>query len=160
MKSTKITLLLSLALFVVIGNGWSQSHNQSGYATFGDEISPENASDYTVVIEKLETEDSIKAKISAKVDEVCQMKGCWMNVSTPENEVPIFVQFKDYGFFVPMDIAGKEVIMEGVAYKKMTSVEDLRHFAKDAGKSEDEIEKITEPQEEISFMAHGVLVKN
>ena len=38
----------------------------------------------------------------------------------------------------------------------MTSVEDLRHYAEDEGKSEEEIMAITEPVEELKFMATGV----
>ena len=39
------------------------------------------------------------------------------------------------------------------------SVADLKHYAEDAGKSEDEIAKITEPKIEYAFEANGVLIK-
>jgi len=68
------------------------------------------------------------------------------------------VKFKDYGFFVPKDIAGQEVIMEGKAYREVTAVDELRHLAQDAGKPQEEIEKITEPKVELKFMASGVLL--
>jgi hypothetical protein len=48
--------------------------------------------------------------------------------------------------------------MDGYAYREVTSVEDLRHFAEDEGKSKEEIEAITEPREELKFMASGVLL--
>jgi hypothetical protein len=70
----------------------------------------------------------------------------------------MFVKFKDYGFFMPKDIAGREVIMEGTAYREVVSVDELKHLAKDAGKSEEEIAKITEPKEELQFLAHGVIL--
>jgi hypothetical protein len=35
----------------------------------------------------------------------------------------------------------------------------LKYLAKDAGKSEGEIEKIKEPKREIQFIAAGVLVR-
>jgi hypothetical protein len=69
------------------------------------------------------------------------------------------VTFKDYGFFVPLDAAGKTVIMEGKAYYDTTSVDMLRHYAEDAGESPEEIEKITEPKLELAFEATGVLLK-
>jgi hypothetical protein len=68
------------------------------------------------------------------------------------------VTFKDYGFFVPKDIAGKNIVFEGNAKTKTTSIEELRHYAEDAGKSKDEIAKITEPKTELTFEANGVLV--
>ena len=70
----------------------------------------------------------------------------------------LFVQFKDYGFFMPKDIAGREVVIEGQAYTEETSVADLKHFAEDAGKSEEEIAAITSPVVEKKFMASGVVL--
>jgi hypothetical protein len=46
-----------------------------------------------------------------------------------------------------------------VAVKEMVSVEDLRHLAEDAGKSEAEIEAITHPREELTFVAEGVIIQ-
>ena len=40
----------------------------------------------------------------------------------------------------------------------ITSVSKLQHYAKDAGKSDEEVAKITEPKSEIVFTASGVLV--
>lgn len=59
---------------------------------------------------------------------------------------------------MPKDIKGRKVIMEGYAYKLVTPVEELRHYAEDEGKSKEEIEAITEPLEELKFMASGVLL--
>ena len=70
----------------------------------------------------------------------------------------IFVKFKDYGFFMPLDLAGEKVVMEGVAYKELTSVDELKHYAEDEGLSQEEIDKITQPKEELKFMANGVIV--
>ena len=39
-----------------------------------------------------------------------------------------------------------------------TSVEELKHYAEDAKKSQDEIDAITEPKTEIRFMASGMVV--
>jgi hypothetical protein len=40
-----------------------------------------------------------------------------------------------------------------------TSVEDLRRYAKQDGKSKEEIEKINEPLVEVSILATGVKIK-
>ena len=69
------------------------------------------------------------------------------------------VRFKDYGFFMPLDAAEKEVIVAGKAYVKETSVDELRHYAEDAGKTQEEIALITEPKKEFAFEANGVLMK-
>jgi hypothetical protein len=72
----------------------------------------------------------------------------------------IMIRFKDYKFFMPLDIVGKDVVLVGEAKKTITSVDELKHYAEDAGKSKEEIEKITEPKAEIEFIATGVLVTN
>lgn len=69
------------------------------------------------------------------------------------------VKFKDYGFFVPKDIAGKTAIMEGMARMETTSVDEQRHYAEDAGKTKAEIEAITQPTRELVFEASGVIIK-
>ena len=70
----------------------------------------------------------------------------------------MMVKFKDYGFFMPKDIMGKEVVLDGEVVEKEVSVKQLQHYAKDAGKSEEEIKKIKEPKKELQFIAKGVLV--
>ena len=129
--------------------------------SFGAGVSnPENPAAFADVVRQLETQDSVNTILKAKVSEVCQAKGCWMNLVDNNGVVQeeLFVKFHDYGFFVPKDIAGREVIVEGVAYKEETSVEELKHYAEDAGKSEEEIAAITEPVSEMKFMATGVVL--
>lgn len=106
---------------------------------------------------EMEGKDSLKIKIRAVAADVCQNKGCWMKVENADGSM-MRIKFKDYGFFVPMDITGKNVIFEGVAFKDTTSVEDLKHYAMDGGKSEAEIAAITEPEINTSFLAEGVIV--
>ena len=68
------------------------------------------------------------------------------------------VKFKDYGFFMPKNIADKEVIVNGKAFVSEVSIEEQRHYAEDAGKSEDEIAKIIEVKKTLSLEADGVLL--
>lgn len=124
---------------------------------FGEKISADGALSYSDMLMKLGDLDSIDVKVLGTVESVCQAKGCWMNI-VEEGQPDMFVKFKDYGFFVPKDIAGKQVVMQGYAYREVTSVDELRHYAEDEGKPKEEIEAITEPVEELKFMASGVIV--
>ncbi|MNF17801.1 hypothetical protein D3C80_2215180 [compost metagenome] len=65
---------------------------------------------------------------------------------------------KDYAFFVPTALKGKNVVLEGSAERKITSVDELKHYAKDAKKSKAEIDAIKSPKEEIRFLASGIKV--
>ena len=76
------------------------------------------------------SEEEKPFKVKGKIKEVCQMKGCWITLEN-EQGVTIRVTFKDYGFFVPKDISGREVIVDGVALKELIDEDAARHFAED-----------------------------
>lgn len=138
-----------------------EESQEIAYASFGDKIEADNAANIATMAKEykeMKAGDTLNSKMVATVKEVCQAKGCWMTLQM-EDSTEVMVRFKDYGFFVPKNIAGQEVIVNGKAYVAETSVEELRHYAKDAGKSEEEIESITEPERTYSFLADGVLVK-
>ncbi len=115
----------------------------------------------TIPVSELATamkSDQFTGKISGKVTEVCQEKGCWMKLERP-NGTPLMVKFKDYGFFMPKNIVGYEVVLDGEAVVREVSVKQQRHYAQDAGKSKEEIDKIKAPKKETQFIARGVLVR-
>jgi hypothetical protein len=112
-----------------------------------------------LVFDQLAITDTVMTQMTGKIKEVCQAKGCWMNVALDSGD-EVFVRFKDYGFFVPKDAADKTVYMNGLAFLEEMSVEDQKHYAKDSGASEVEIAKITEPSHILRFQADGVLIKD
>ncbi len=131
------------------------------YTLFGAKLSDatiQNRADVLKSYNGLKIGDTVTVKFASKINDVCTKKGCWMKVPL-SNDEEIMVRFKDYGFFMPLDSQGKDVIVEGKAFVKVTPVDELRHYAEDAGKSKEEIEKITEPKKEMAFLAHGVLLK-
>jgi len=129
------------------------------YASFGGEISPEDPADISNLQALIARNEGLNLKLTGEIEKTCAMKGCWMTLKTGDNKT-MRVTFKDYGFFVPKEgVEGKNAIVAGVLTKTTTSVEMLRHFAQDAGKSAEEIEAITEPKEEFAFEATGVLIQ-
>lgn len=129
---------------------------------FGEIISEEGTVAYEQLLQRMEgtADGNLMIKVKGQVESVCQAKGCWMNIVSNQDgvEEEMFVKFKDYGFFMPKDIAGRKVIMDGYAFKEVTSVDELRHYAEDEGKSKEEIAAITEPKKELKFMASGVIL--
>src|SRR5258705_5743735 len=65
--------------------------------------------------------------VEGKVADVCQMKGCWMLLTDGTRAVR--TTFKDYGFFVPKDLAGRTVVAEGVLARETVDEETRRHYA-------------------------------
>ncbi len=125
---------------------------------FGEKFDIKGAMTYDQVYKKLGTAEKVEAKVMGQVESVCQAKGCWMTIQSAEGRDPLFVKFKNYGFFMPKDLSGKKVVMNGVIFKESTSVEMLQHLAEDAGKSQAEIDAIKSPKEEVKFTASGVVV--
>jgi hypothetical protein len=135
--------------------------DKGGYQSFGKEIIADDAANVTSMAPHYKTMkvgDSINSKIRATVISVCQSKGCWMTLNLEDGN-EIMVKFKDYGFFVPKDITGREVIINGKAFVNEVPVDEQRHYAEDAGKATEEIARITEPKRTFSFEADGVLLK-
>lgn len=165
MKSTTLLIICVLLLNscknqTQENDGKIEKIEQIDYASFGNKIKADDAiaSDVMAVNYKaMQVGDSINTKMIAKVNNVCQAKGCWMELDLEDgNEV--MVKFKDYGFFMPKDIAGKEVIVNGKAFVNEVSVDEQRHYAEDAGKTKEEIAEIIEPKKTYSFEADGVLL--
>ena len=124
---------------------------------YGEKITLNNISDFEKVKNLAENQAKVETKIEGTILSTCPKKGCWMNVRVDQDT--ILVRFKDYGFFVPKQ--GQEnnrVVMQGIAKKDTISVDLLRHYAEDANKSIEEIEKITQPEYKISFLADGVII--
>lgn len=139
----------------------STALNQESYASYGAEITTENVLTNSEIAEKysaLKEGDTAVVKFTAPINAVCTSKGCWMRLDLPK-EQEVFVKFKDYGFFVPLDATG-ETIVQGKAYLEEVTVDELRHMAEDGGKSKEEIAAITAPERELRFMADGVLIKS
>ncbi|TAE20830.1 MAG: DUF4920 domain-containing protein [Candidatus Kapaibacterium sp.] len=125
------------------------------YKAFGDSV--QSASTPLPLAEVFKTPNLQKlVRVEAKVVEVCQKKGCWMMLS--DGAVTMRMTFKDYGFFMPKDIAGKTIIAEGIVAEDVLTEKDARHYAEDAGKSKEEIEKIKGDQKTVSMVAQSVFL--
>lgn len=168
----KLLLLITIASAAVALSACSNSSEQSanntsdstsvaaGGNTFGAKIDESGAitMDSLLAMVAAGQTDITGVKVKGKVNEVCQAKGCWMNLDKGDGS-GMRVTFKDYGFFVPKDCGGKTAVILGHAYMDTTAVEDLRHYAEDEGKSKEEIAKITEPLVELAFEAEGVIIQ-
>ncbi|WP_224484655.1 DUF4920 domain-containing protein [Robertkochia aurantiaca] len=122
-----------------------------------DRAGAEDVESLALIFEDARMGDTLQGTFKVKVKDVCQMKGCWMTVELPGGE-EARITFKDYGFFVPKDLGGKEVIINGKAFVETTTVEDRKHLAADAGKSEEEIALIDSPVKTFAFEAEGVAI--
>lgn len=104
----------------------------------------------------MEGKTAATVKVQGVVKEVCQAMGCWVTMETANG--PVMVKMKDHAFYVPVALIGKNVVIEGEASVKETSVDMLKHYAEDAGKPQEEIDAITQPKKQMMLMASGIVV--
>jgi hypothetical protein len=126
--------------------------------SYGQAITADGAISTADLLKAMSTTDSLATKVECEIITSCIKKGCWMTVKMPDGG-NMMVRFLDYGFFVPTEgLEGKKAVMKGMASKETVDVATLRHYAEDAGKSKEEIAKITEPETNLMFLADGVLI--
>jgi len=166
MKGFNIIIVIFLTL-VSCKQQNSQAKTEEKVATaeemqiFGEAFNSDNAikeAEIAQAFEDLGETDTLTTAFYGVVTDVCKSKGCWMKVTLGDGEETM-VTFKDYGFFVPKDIVGREVALSGKGFNEKMSVEDQQHFAKDGGASEEEISKITAIKVTRSFIADGVILE-
>jgi hypothetical protein len=124
--------------------------------TFGEKTTEEGAVNANELGAVIAAKPGTEVKVKGKVVDVCKMMGCWLKMETSNGIV--MIKMKDESFFVPLAVNGKTVVAQGTAALKETSVETLRHYAEDAGKTKEEIEAIKEPKKEMTMQATGILV--
>lgn len=139
----------------------SKVQDKASYATFGSKFTADKVLSKDEMLKKykaMKAGDTVAVKFKSTIREVCKKKGCWMSMELPNNKES-FVRFKDYGFFVPLNADNSEAIINGRAFIDVVSVAELQHYAKDGGKTQEEIDKITEPKITYAFQADGVQIK-
>ena len=152
MKKTLFYIVTILIVNLNIAN----SQNKGNY--YGEEFSILDVKDYSSNKLDFLNNSENKIRIEGEVLSTCPMKGCWMKVKADKDT--ILVRFKDYGFFVPTDgVTGNKTIINGKLKVDTLSIDLLRHYAEDAGKSHEEINKINNPEVSLTFLADGVIIK-
>ena len=146
-------LLLTAIVFILV------ACNSKTYTSFGVEISDQPTHSYNSIYELAQNGEVNNIILEGEITQTCAKKGCWMDVKVSEQDT-LMVRFKDYGFFVPKEgVEGLRTVVKGKAKMDTISVEMLRHYAEDAGDSEEEILKIMEPKYVLEFIAEGVLIE-
>ena len=163
MKKTLLIITLAISLHSCKQKVQSvQSPVQVGstvYDVYGAVLDAQSVlpiSDLAMSFSTMQKTDTLLVTYASKINDVCSKKGCWMKNDLGEGN-EIMVRFKDYGFFMPLEAKG-DVIINGFATISETYVEDLKHYAEDAGATELEIEAIIAPKLTYSFEADGVLL--
>ncbi len=170
MKNILVVAIAALSLAACGGNvsqtktNADSTENQTtvidtvGMSYYGEKITPDSAVSVGDLATLMGDKTELACKVTGEIEAVCQKKGCWMDIKNPNGE-SVRITFKDYGFFMPKDASGKKAIMLGLAKVEETSIADLQEYAKDAGKTSEEVKAITTPKKELVFEASGVILQ-
>ncbi len=161
-----IYTLLAVSLFYACGAKEEKKEDKkeevkeevSKDTLMGVEFSKEGAMTPEEFLTAFAGKDSMEAKITGRVAEVCKKKGCWMTIDLG-NGKNMRVSY-DYKFLLPLNCDGLPIVINGMAYVDTVSVADQKHYLEDAKASKEEIDAITEPEINLSFLATGVILTN
>ena len=156
MKTGFFSILLFLSLNVAAQDDDAIKPAAKG-VVYGETISAEGAAIDVNELQAKMAANAFDGKVVGKVKEVCKAMGCWMKLEKADGS-ELMVKAKNHGYFVPQDLVGKTVVVEGTASVKEVSEEKRKHLAEDAGKSKAEIKKIKGATQELQFVATGMEV--
>lgn len=154
MKNAFFLLVATIALFSCGGKNNTQ---QTAYGP--QKVDTTKAISVQEFFNDFEQVDVSKAyTIKGKIVETCKKSGCWVGIDDGNNDYFV-VNFKDH-FSIPLDTKiGTTAYMHGVATWDSIPVDVLKEQALMDGKSQEEVDQITEPRFEFNFEADGIMLK-
>ena len=117
--------LLSLSFVVVLAVSVT-----AGPQTFGKPLQGLAPTTLAAILEKPEAGKMVA--LEGVIKSVCQEKGCWLAFEQAGKNV--HVSFKGYSFFVPKDVAGQKVKLEGRVLLKERTKEEIEHLEGEGAK--------------------------
>jgi hypothetical protein len=141
-----------LITFLVM-SAWADKKTVADADKFGADLTLKDSITVDAAIKMMAENKDKTVLLKAKVDKVCEKKGCWMALKSESTDVR--VTFKDYGFFVPISLVGKTVLVQGQMSEKKLTLAQTKHYVEDAG---GDPTKVTEPRNDYQFEAAGVVV--
>ena len=156
----RLLTILTVSLTLISCASEQKSPTPPSGQYYGEEFSLKSTKDIKEIETLMQGKDSLLLTVEGPINKTCAMKGCWMQIEGKDSSL-LRVKFKDYAFFVPKSgVEGKTAAFKGYCQKTVTSIEELKHYAMDAGDSEESIAAIVSPKEEYNFIATGVFIEN
>ncbi len=98
----------------------------------------------------------ISITLKAKVLKVTQQKGGWFTIDAGNGKT-IAAHFKVYNVRLPLDLAGRSVIIDGIAQKQFIA-DDMQHLAGDTVNGKKQHLVKTNPKQKVTFEVKGLMV--
>lgn len=159
-----LSFIVVSIIVAACGNALQQSHGvktdntSTSAGNFGNEVAMENSLPAKEFASVFTGSDTAEVTISGNISASCKHSGCWMDLDMGDGK-SIHVTFQDESFTIPLDAAGKQAIAQGKAIRELIPVETLQNYAREEGKSQEEVAAITQPDYLYEFIASGVLIQ-
>jgi hypothetical protein len=124
--------------------------------TFGQKVNPLDKMPATDVEAFMGKKTRISTTITGTVLKIDTPKGGWFEMEAGHGRI-IKVHFKNYNVTLPLDLKGRNVMIEGVA-QKLFIADDMQHFAGDTVKGKKQHKINVNPKQRLSFEATGLVV--
>ncbi len=104
------------------------------YEEFGAPVtSADSALSLSELVREAEAYLGDEVTVSTRIAKVCRKKGCFFIAR--EDDAIARITFQDYGFFIPTDSAGKEVLLNGTFERRQLTGSQAKHYREDLGES-------------------------
>lgn len=121
-----------------------------GSRLFGSEL--DEARETTSLADIMAEPDRFEGQVvktEGEITQVCQSRGCWMEIRPDAETAGIRVPMANHGFFLPRDISGRRATLEGTVVIAQLSEEDRAHLEAEGAQATDQ---------DVSIEATGVVV--
>ena len=148
-------LLLSAIIFSFSVFAQKQTAPAHG-KIYGDKPDTTGVMPANKVEEFMANKTRVSVAIKGSILKVTKQKGGWFTIDEGNGNV-ISAHFKNYGVDIPLSLAGKTVVIEGVAQKQFIA-DDLQHLAGDTvtGKKQHQVK--TDAKRKLTFEVKGLQV--
>ena len=134
MKRTATAILVHLLLApgIVLAAG----------STYGERLTDVETVRIAELLRSPEKYVDQRVKVEGLVDDVCPMKGCWIDILEEQSSQTVRFKVQDDVIVFPAEARGKQVVAEGILRRHEMSREQavgwLRHLAEEKGEPFDE----------------------
>jgi hypothetical protein len=99
----------------------------------------------------------VSTTLTGRVIKVTKTKGGWFDMDAGNGKV-IAAHFKNYDVTIPEDLAGRTVIIEGIAAKQFIA-DDMQHLAGDTVSGKKQHHVNVDPKKRLTFEVKGLFVE-
>jgi hypothetical protein len=151
----KLPFLLLLLLFSVRAPAQKKTGLVHGQI-FGSKPDTTGVMDASKVEAFMDKKVRISVAIRGRVLKVTHEKGGWFTIDAGKGRT-ISAHFKNYAVNIPRTLAGRTVILDGIAQKQFIA-DDGQHFAGDTVKGKKQSQVNADPRRRLTFEVSGLLV--